>query len=469
MSDFYWKEYPECDREYVRWYPCNVRKLNESEHIKKERYVFYVHLPFCNNVCSCCLYNKQNTEGELLEDYLTAIKNEILIYSKTPSILNAEFIAGYIGGGTPTVLSEKQLSDLLDFIKDHLNIKDSAPITVETTPVDITLEKAKVLLNHGVNRISVGVQSFNNELLKRIGRTHTAQKAIQTIYMLKSAGFKEINIDLMYALPGDSLEAWKKTLDQVDELNVESVSLYYYIQLPESRLTSKIQQGRIPKCPDEQQAEQLYLYGIQYLLEKGYVAVSPNDFGRDDNKGEKKWSQEGAVSFWIDEAKRYKVAMANTMERTSYISHCWYYNGPMLAFGAGAYGYMSNHIYFNQPDIQTYIDETNNGHLPVVMGAEVNMDEQIRRNMILAVKLLCIRRQDFVERYGIDIGKYFRKEIDILVDQGLVELTEDKLMVTFPKGWKYIDNISKMFYSENNYRLPQPAPTNTNLIKYLIG
>lgn len=286
--------------------------------------------------------------------------------------------------------------------------------------------------------------------------------------MLRSAGFKEINIDLMYALPGDSMEAWKKTLDQMDKLNVESVSLYYYIQLPESRLTTRIQQGRVPACPDEQEAEQLYLYGIQYLLEKGYVAVSPNDFGKDDNTGEEKWSQEGAVSFWIDEAKRYKAAMAYTMERTSYISHCWYHNGPMLAFGSGAYGYMNNHIYFNQPSIQTYIDETNNGHFPVVMGAEVNMDEQIRRNMILAVKLLCIRRQDFIDHYGIDIGTYFKKEIDILIEQGLVELTEEKLMVTFPKGWKYIDNISKMFYSEKNYRLPQPAPTNTNLIKYLI-
>ena len=186
-------------------------------------------------------------------------------------------------------------------------------------------------------------------------------------------------------------------------------------------------------------------------------------------QGEEKWNQEGAVSFWIDEEKRYKVAMAYTMERTSYISHCWYYNGSMLAFGSGAYGYMNNHIYLNQPSIQTYIDEANSGHLPIVMGAEVNMDEQIRRNMILAVKLLCIRRQDFIDRYGIDIGMYFKKEIDILIEQGLVELTEERLVVTFPKGWKYIDNISKMFYSENNYRLPQPAPTNTNIIKYLIG
>ncbi len=467
MSDFFWKEYPECDREYVRWYPCNVREMDEAEHLKKDQYVFYVHIPFCNNVCSCCLYNKQNTKGELLERYLVAIKQEIEIYSRDPAIQNAIFIAGYIGGGTPTALSKEQLSDLLEFIKSHLNIRESAPITVETTPADITLEKAKVLLAQGVNRVSVGVQSFDDVLLKRIGRAHTAKKAIETIEMLREAGFKEINIDLMYAMPGDSMTAWKKTLDQMDELSVESVSLYYYILLPESKLTTRIQQGRIPECPNEEEAEKLYMYGINYLLSKGYVAVSPNDFGKDKSIGEEKWNDEGAVSYLLDKDKGFKAAMAYTMERTSYISHCWYNNGAMLAFGAGAYGFMKDHIYFNQPSIERYIETVKDNHLPVVMGADVKLDEMIRRNMILAVKLLYIRRKDFMDKYGIDIGEYFEKEINKLVEQGLVELTGDALIVTFPKGWKYIDNISKAFYSKRNYRLPQPAPTNTNLIKYL--
>ena len=180
----FWKEYPDRDVEFVRWYPCNVGALTGQEIFEKDEeekdveFSFYVHIPFCNNVCICCPYNKFSTRSKILIDYLEALKTEIRNYAKQDYVKNAKFVSGYFGGGTPTTLSPEQLEDLLSCLYNELNIDENVSITMETTPTDITEEKIEVLRKYNVNRISVGVQSLDDVLLKRIGRNYNAQKAL---------------------------------------------------------------------------------------------------------------------------------------------------------------------------------------------------------------------------------------------------------------------------------------------------
>jgi len=462
----YWREYPERDTEYVRWYPCVVGPVSEKEVWKKKPLAFYIHIPFCNNVCHCCLYNKFNTKGSLVINYIEALKKEILNYASRHYIQENEFITGYLGGGTPTALTTAQLKDLLAFMFKHLNIKKDAHITIETTPLDIDEEKASMLLEQGVNRVSIGVQSFDDDLLRNIGRIHTGEKAKQVISMLRKTGYKEIGVDLMYGLPGQTLEKWKKTIDELIALKVESVSFYFYILIPSSPLFMKVKEGKVPSIPSQEVIDELYDYAINKLLSAGYVAASTNDFGSDSGIEDKKWEDIGVKVYPLG-PEGYRGVMVPTFPRTVYLTHAWYNCGELLAVGSGAYGYIKDYTYINEPDIEKYIRRCNDSELPLSMGAYVSPEERMARNMVIGIKLLKILRSDFKDRYGVDFTQVFGRQIKELEEQGLVKLTDEALEVTYPKGWSYMDNISKAFYSDLNYRMPQPSPTNTNILKFL--
>lgn len=462
---FYWKEYPDRDIEFVRWYPCVFHPMDGTNIWQKKTLVFYIHIPFCNNVCQSCLYNKMGTQNSILEDYLKALKKEIAHYASIPYIQNSEFISGYIGGGTPTSLTAKQLKELLSHVFTHLNIKDGAPVTIETTPLDIDEDKTKVMVDYNINRVSIGVQSFNEDLLKRIGRKHSRSNSKDVVKMLRENGIKEINIDLMYGLPGQTMEQWQSDLDELIALNINSVSLYYYIVLPSSPLFTKIKRGIEPPCPPINITDKLYDYAVNALLADDYVATTVNDFGNDNNDN-RAWEEMGVKGYNIG-PKGYKGVLASTFPRTTYLAHAWYNCGEILAFGSGAYGYIREHSYFNDPVITEYNKKIDVDKSPIIMGTYVSPEEKMRRNMVMAIKLLRVSRKDFKDRHGVDLGEVFKQQITDLEDKGLVHLTESALEVTYPKGWYYIDNISKAFYSPSNYKMPQPSLTNKNVLKYL--
>jgi len=462
----YWREYPERDVEYVRWYPSAVGPLSESDIWTKEPFVFYIHIPFCNNVCSSCLYNKFNTQGDLVSKYLVALKKEIVNYASRPYLKDGECISGYFGGGTPTALSTPQLEDLLTVVFQQFNMRKDASFTIETTPNEVDGEKAAMLLEHGVDRISMGVQSFDDTLLKNIGRTHTAEKARKKLAELRKAGFKHVCIDLMCGLPGQTLKQWEDTIDEFLSLKLESLSIYTYLVIPDSKLYSEIQRGSMPPPPSAEVLNEMYNIGVKKILRGGYFAVTANDFGRDPfGKGLEKWGPEVQVYNLGEEGLNAMVA--STFPPTAHLNHTWYECGDLLALGSGAYGYIKDHMYLNEPNIHEYITRLESGKLPIVSGSYVSPEEKMARSMVLGTKFLKLLRKDFEKQHGVDMMQIFGEQIKTLEQRGLIEMSEDALQVTFPKGWYYMDNISKAFYTPFNYRLPQPSPMNTNILKYL--
>ena len=173
----------------------------------------YIHIPFCEHICHYCDFNKVFLQGQPVDEYIQMLKKEMQLQLKAYPTDELDTI--FVGGGTPTSLNEKQLALLCEFIDQELPLnKNSGEYTFEANPGDLSREKLEILYQAGVNRLSFGVQSFNDELLQKIGRTHRAKDVYETIELAKDVGFTNISIDLIYGLPGQTMNDFKDTLDQ---------------------------------------------------------------------------------------------------------------------------------------------------------------------------------------------------------------------------------------------------------------
>lgn len=416
----FWKEYPERDNEWVRQYPTKHVAVTEQEVFSKDPIGFYMHIPFCNRLCFSCPYIKHQTEKELTERYLKALKAEISNYAARPYIQDHQVTLGYIGGGTPTSFTSGQLGELLDHLFGELDISPDVDISIESTPIDITEKKAKTLLEKGVRRISLGVQTFVEAELKDLGRPSDPQMLKDAIKLVRDAGFEKVNIDLMHGINGQTMESWNYSLDVALELGVTSISFYTYMEF--AQISTKRRQ--LPPVPEKELVDEMFLFAADKLTKNGFIGFFGDCFakpGCQPRYGQLSWSEDI----------------------------------PIIPFGPTATGHLRRHWYFNEPNIDRYIQTVNEGGLPISMGKYITREEAIRRAMVLGVKSARIDRKRFKEIHGVDFVEVFRAEIEDLESKGLVTLHDDGLEVTGPKGWYYLDNISKAFYSEEYKRFPQ--------------
>ena len=184
----------------------------------------YIHIPFCEHICYYCDFNKVFLEGQPVDEYLELLLREMDLQLAQTPIDQAPTL--YVGGGTPTALTAQQLDRLLGGIVQRFPMKTVEEFTVEANPGDLTVDKLKVMQNYGVDRLSMGVQTFDDRLLKKIGRKHTADDVYQTMAFLEKADFRNVSIDLIYALPGQSLASFRDTLKRALDLDLPHYSLY---------------------------------------------------------------------------------------------------------------------------------------------------------------------------------------------------------------------------------------------------
>lgn len=468
----FWREYPDRDIEFVRWYPCDV-KLLSPETVFRQRLAprqdvsFYMHIPFCNQVCTSCPYNKFNTRNTLVQRYIEALKAEIDSYSRHPYFRDAKISSGYIGGGTPTTLRAPELDDVLSHLKSRFDFTEGCSITIESTPVDIDERKTEVLLQHGIDRISMGVQTFHDPLLRYLGRarSHTGESARRTIEMLDRMGMENICIDYMIGIPGQTMDLWAEDVQTLMQLPLNSFSVYNYLVLPGSEAFFQIQSSITPPCPSSQEADQMYWHFVDQVLSNDYVAVTYNDFGGPITD---EWRELGIKTYPISPENDYKGLDTSTFYLTDHLSHVWYECGDLMALGSGGYGFVNHHMYLNEPNIGRYIELANAGQLPMTMGSFASEYERRCRSLVLGLKLLRVKREDYRRAHGVDMYEIFGEKIDGLIEKELVTLTDEAIQVTYPKGWFYIDNICKTFYSDDNYRLPQPSPASTEVLKWQL-
>ena len=367
----------------------------------------YIHIPFCNNICSYCDFTKLYYNKKYINSYLDSLEKEILLNYKGEVI---ETI--YIGGGTPTSLSAQQLDALLKGIREELPFVDGDEFTVEANPGDLTLEKLQVLQNYGVNRLSMGVQSFNDRLLKKIGRKHTAQDVYDTMKIFEAADFKNVSIDLIFALPNQTIEDFEDTLNQALSLDLPHYSMYSLILENKTMFYNWARQGR------------LHLPGIDVEGDMFELAIE-------------KMTKAGRHQY---EVSNFCIPGKESQHNLVYWNNEHYYG-----LGAGASGYLGNIRYKNHGPIQHYLKPLRENELPTINVETLTVDNQMEEEMFLGLrKINGVSVNHFEEKFKRPLDSVYGETILRLKNDGMLKQQGDLLSLT-DKGLILGNEVFKEF------------------------
>lgn len=249
----------------------------------------YVHIPFCRQKCYYCdFYKTVNTS--LTKNFISALENEIV---KRKNYLEGEQIETiYFGGGTPSVLNENELTGILDFLNKHFNVSSTAEITFEANPDDLTVEYLNEIYRAGIRRLSIGIQSFQNEFLKKMNRRHDANQAIEAVENAAKTGFNDISIDLIYGLPGLTRDNWKADLNRVFQLPVQHLSAYHLTYHKGTPFYTWLKKGTLKSLNENESIRQFQTL-IQMAKENGFEHYEISNFAKDQ-----KYSKHNS-SYWM--------------------------------------------------------------------------------------------------------------------------------------------------------------------------
>lgn len=359
----------------------------------------YIHIPFCEHICYYCDFNKVFLEGQPVDEYIQSLLTEIrLTLEKHPTKVSETI---YIGGGTPTSLTAKQLDVLLTGIHRYLPTHTTKEFTVEANPGDLTAEKLDVFKAHGVNRLSMGVQTFDDRLLKKIGRKHSVQDVYDTIKLLEKKQFDNVSIDLIYALPGQTLESFRDTLTKALAFDLPHYSMYSLILENKTMFMNWVRQGRL-ELPTQEAETQMFEEAIIAMAQSGHHQYEISNF-----------------------AKKGKESMHNLV---------YWDNEHYYGFGAGASGYLDQKRYKNYGPIQHYMKPLKEQRLPIFETEEISRANQIEEEMFLGLrKIEGVSLRRFEEKFNQKLTTVYQSVITELQHQKLAVLEEDYFRLT-PKG-----------------------------------
>jgi len=357
----------------------------------------YLHFPYCISKCPYCDFNSyQLEEDNQISSYISALYQEITAYSQKLKKSNIRTI--YLGGGTPTILSGVQIYNILEFCKNKFTIDKNAEITIEANPGTVDGEKIKLLIESGINRLSLGAQSFNNLFLKKLGRIHNTQDIIDSYYLAREMGFNNINIDIMFALPGQTTKDLQTTLKKAVSLKPDHLSLYNLTIKPGTEYYKEYKRGRL-KLPTEDEEFDMYNWAINFLEENGLEHYEIANF-----------------------ARPHKRSMHNLI---------YWQNRPYLGIGAGAYSFIKGYRYMNYENPARYIKEVMSGKFPIDNGEKLSSRKRMIETIILGLRTKDgVSYKKYKTRFGINLNDIFSKQVNKLINLGLLEEGECKIKLT---------------------------------------
>lgn len=356
----------------------------------------YIHIPFCTHICHYCDFNKFFIKNQPVEQYIDMLgmEMELMGLNKHHTPLRTLFI----GGGTPTALSEKQLEQLMMLINAHIPLAEDCEFTVEANPGDLTRQKVKILKEGGVNRLSLGVQTFNEELLQKIGRSHKVSDVYETIELAKMQGFDNISVDLIYALPGQQLNDFKDTLSKAVALELPHLSSYSLIIEPKTVFYTLMNKGKL-SLPGEDLEADMYEYVMNFLQQSGYHQYEISNYSKPG------YESRHNLVYWDNEE---------------------YYG-----IGAGAHGYANGFRYANFGPLKKYVTLLEEGTRPILEQADVTKAQQMEEEMFLGLrKTAGISIPRFTERFNVSPKEVFGDKINQQKSLLLLEETENRLRLT---------------------------------------
>ena len=366
-------------------------------HLLKTASSVYIHIPFCATKCYYCAFNTYTFHKEEAKAYLHALRTEMELYASETVPLQTIFI----GGGTPSILSANALARLFTDIHQHFQITPNAEITVECNPGTVDREKLKVMRDNGVNRLSFGLQAMQDETLKQLGRIHTVAEFLQSYRLAREAGFENINIDLIFALPNQTMEAWHHTLNEGISLEPDHISAYNLVMEETTPFYERWQAGKL-RLPTEDTEADMFQYTLDTLTAHGYVHYEICNFAKPDHFA------------------RHNLVYWN--------------NQPCIGLGAGACGYINGVRYTNIRGIPSYIHKLSQRHKPIADTEQMTGHTEKAETLMLALrKREGISLEVYQNRFGEDIGVAFESVLKKWLDLELLERTATHLRLT-PRG-----------------------------------
>ncbi|HEN7923691.1 TPA: oxygen-independent coproporphyrinogen III oxidase [Streptococcus agalactiae] len=368
----------------------------------------YVHIPFCTQICYYCDFSKVFIKNQPVDAYLQALIREFRSYDIT------ELRTLYIGGGTPTSISAVQLDYLLTESSRDLNLNTLEEFTIEANPGDLTVDKIEVLQKSAVNRVSLGVQTFNDKHLKRIGRSHNEAQIYSTIDALKTAGFQNISIDLIYALPGQTMDDVRSNVAKALSLNIPHLSLYSLILEHHTVFMNKMRRGKL-HLPTEDLEAEMFEYIISEMERNGFEHYEISNFTKPG------FESRHNLMYW-DNVEYYGV-------------------------GAGASGYLDGIRYRNRGPIQHYLKGVSEGNARL-------SEEVLSKNEMMEEELfLGLRKKEgvsigkFEQKFGTSFEKRYGQIVQELQSDGLLKENNGFIQMT-KKGLFLGDTVAEKFIVE---------------------
>lgn len=346
----------------------------------------YIHIPFCRSKCFYCDFNSFACRDELVPAYFNALKKEIGIYAKKLENYTVKTI--FIGGGTPSAVKAQYIIEILKLVNKELNIDEVEEISIETNPGTLTFEKLQAYRDMGVNRLSIGLQAWQDSILKRLGRIHTAKEFEDNFRLARKAGFTNINVDLIFGIPQQTFENWYETMKSVTALEPEHMSCYS-LKIEEGTVFgNRLEKGELVPIDDNIDRE-MYNFCKCHLAEKAYEHYEISNFAKAGYKC------------------RHNLIYWNAEE--------------YIGIGAGAHSFFKGIRYNNVYDIESYIESILAGEIPTENSEVINKKESMTEFMILGLRLIDgIRIDHFKFRFGEDIYSVYGDEISKLLDRGLI-------------------------------------------------
>lgn len=402
-------------------YPLFNKELNE-EYLQKELFEqpfdedyqvpIYIHIPFCDSLCDFCIYNRRLAPKniELIELYVQALIKEINLYASNPYIAKLQIGSVFIGGGTPTVLSNEQLYKIITALKSAFKIND-LEITVECNAKNADYSKLKMLKDLGVTRISTGVQTFDNETRKKLNLQNKSEYVKEWFEKVRALCFDDISMDLIYGFPNTDVDFFLKDIEKAVEMKLGHLSIYKLTVFAYTKLYHDILNNSFMKLPTHEQLYQMFLESHAYLVKSGYTVQSTQEYSRKDK----------TVKFWDLTYDGY---------------------GDNLSFGTSSFGYINGCCYQNSTNIKKYIDQLDKTKMPIErISPRITYEQRKERALIIGFRKGIVSKKLFSDNFHVEIEDVFSDQINTHLEQGYIFETEDAYHLT-AKGLFYQGKVS---------------------------
>ncbi len=356
----------------------------------------YIHIPFCASKCNYCDFLSHKATDEETDIYVDALCKEISLYKCKETVDTV-----YFGGGTPTYLKPEKLTRILDTVYKNYSVSENREITTECNPKTIDREGFETLFKAGFNRLSIGMQSADNEILRILGRIHNFDDVKKSVDCATAAGFENISLDLMFGLPKQDLSVWKNTLKEAVSLNPAHLSCY----------SLKIEDGtpfaKMNLEIDDDLMRSMYDEGVSFLEEKGYNLYEISNFAKPG------YESKHNIKYW----------------------QCDEYRG----FGVGAYSFTHNKRYSNITDVFEYAEKIKNSESVTAEFESIDITDSMSEFMFLGLRMTeGVSEEEFKKRFKTDVYSVYKEQIDKNLKRGT--LVRENGQIKIPKEFLFVSN-----------------------------